>query len=271
MFEAIIAALQARDDLLGWTVRQVTTRGAQVYSVPHGVECVRGTQDERFVVEVLRDTSQGEQATVGAGNVTLLPGDDIGVALDAAVLRAGLVHNRPYGLPDPAPLPDVPLGDPALARDMEAALGDAYEQLRGAASAEPGVRMTAAELFAEETTIRLRNSRGIDAVQTGTSVAAEWVLVAHGDDREVETFVEMTRRRLQDLPLAGGNVAPRGAGRAICSDAAPPPNSPGRRRSARRRPGRVHEFGRHPDTGLRRPEIQRCEHVGGRQERAARG
>ncbi len=77
---------------------------------------MRGTQDERYAIEVLADTTLGDQPTVGAGNVTVLPGDDLAVAIDAAVLRAGLVHNRPYGLPGPAPLPDVPLGDPALGR-----------------------------------------------------------------------------------------------------------------------------------------------------------
>ena len=202
MFDAIISALEERSDLLGWSARQVSSRGAQLYSVPNGVECVRGTLVERYVVEVLRETTQGDAATVGAGNVTLLPGDDVRGALEAAVLRASLVHNRPYSLPEPAPLPDVPLTDPALAGDMEGALNSAFSRLRQAADAEAGVRMTAAELFAEEVATRLRNSRGIDATQTGTKLAAEWVLVAREHGREVETFVEMTRRRLEDLPLA---------------------------------------------------------------------
>ncbi len=101
MLDAIIAALESRSDLLGWTVRHITTRGAQLYSVPDGVECVRSTENERYLVDVLRDTSREGKASVGAGDVTVLPGDEIGVAIDAAVLRAGLVHNPPYGLPAP--------------------------------------------------------------------------------------------------------------------------------------------------------------------------
>lgn len=226
MFEAIVTALQERSDLLGWTVRQVTTRGAQLYGVPGGVECVRGTQDERFVVEVLRDTTVDGNATVGAGNVTVLPGDDVRVAIEAAVLRAGLVRNRPYGLPEPLPLLNVPLGDPKLAEDKEAALVAAYAELRDAAAREAGIRMTAAEFFADETTIRLRNSRGIDEMQTGTSVAVEWVLLGREDDREVETFVEMTRRRLQDVPFADEMVRRAGWTRDLLH-AAPPPNHQG--------------------------------------------
>jgi predicted Zn-dependent protease len=203
MFDAIVAALEERSDLLGWTARHVTSCGAQLYSVPDGVESVRGTQDERYILEVLRDTTVvGAEATVGAGNVTVLPGDDIHVAIEAAVLRAGLVHNRPYSLPGPALLPDVPLADPGLSAGLEGALNAAYGHLRDAVAAQAGVRLVAAELFADHVTTRLCNSRGIDATQTGTSVAAEWVLLAQKDDREVETFVEMTRRRMQDLPLA---------------------------------------------------------------------
>ena len=76
---------------------------------------------------------------------------------------------------------------------MEGRLNAAYDRLRRAQEAQAGVRMTAGELFADEATIRLRNSRGMNATQTGTTVAAEWVLRAVADGRDVESFVEMTR------------------------------------------------------------------------------
>jgi hypothetical protein len=165
MFDAIVAALRKRSDLLGWTARHVTSHGAQLYSVPDGLECVRGTSEEHYVVDVLRDTSRGDEAAVGSGNVTILPGDDYRIAIDSAVLRAGLVRNRPYGLPGPAPLPDVPLSDAALGSatpggatpggHMEAPVNAAYAQLCAAAESQPGVRMTAAELFAERSTTHL--------------------------------------------------------------------------------------------------------------------
>lgn len=227
MLDAIVAALEARPDLLGWTARAVTTRGAQLYSVPRGVECVRRTTEAHYTVAVLRDTTaEGGDKTVGAGDVTLLAGDDISAGLDLAVLRAGLVRNRPYGLPAPAALPDVPLADPAPAGDMERTLNRAYEQLHRAAAEQAGVRMTAAELFTDETTVHLRNSRGIDATQTGVTVAAEWTLLAREDGREVETFVEMTRRRLQDLPLAE-EMARRASWTRDLLSAAPPPEHRG--------------------------------------------
>ena len=61
MLDAIMAALESRSDLLGWTVRHITTRGAQLYSVPDGVECVRSTDNERYLVDVLPRHVSGKQ------------------------------------------------------------------------------------------------------------------------------------------------------------------------------------------------------------------
>lgn len=201
MFDAICEALQGQDDLAAWSLRQITSREAQLYAVPAGVEARRDVTRERFVVDVLRQaTDANGRTTCGAGNATLLPGDDIAAALDAASLMAGLVHNPPHTIPAPAALPEVATADPALQADPAAALDGLYRQLRGAAI-DPRVRITAAEFFAEEEIVRLANSRGIDACQTTTSIAAEWVLIAREGGREMESFVEMTRRRTADFNL----------------------------------------------------------------------
>ena len=147
-------------------------------------------------------------------------------AIDAASLHAGLVHNRPYGLAGPGALPDVPLLDETLSADMAGELAAAYRQLKDAIQEATGgrnsVRMTAAELFAEETAVRLRNSRGIDASQSGTSLAVEWVLLAREGEREVETFVEMQRRRLADLHLQEVVAERAGWTRDLLAAQAPP-------------------------------------------------
>lgn len=209
MFDAICEALQGRADLAAWSLRQITSREAQLYAVPAGVEARRDVTRERFVVDVLRQTTDANGVTTcGTGNATLLPGDDIAAALDAASLMAGLVHNPPHTIPAPAELPDVATADPMLQADPAAALDGLHRQLRGAA-VDPRARITAAEFFAEEETVRLANSRGIDAGQTTTSIAAEWVLIAREDGREMESFVEMTRRRAADFNLEA-EIARRG-------------------------------------------------------------
>jgi predicted Zn-dependent protease len=69
------------------------------------------------------------------------------------------------------------------------------------AGEQPFVRMTAAECFAQEETIHLVNSRGIDANQVSTRIDIEWVFLSQKDGKEAESFVEMTRRRVSDLDL----------------------------------------------------------------------
>ena len=70
----------------------------------------------------------------------------------------------------------------------------------------PHVRMTAAELFGEETTTHLVNSRGVDAVPTSTEIAVEWVLVSRSGDQEAESFAVMTRRRAADIDILPGQA-----------------------------------------------------------------
>ncbi len=236
MFDAITDALRKRTDLLGWTLRQVTRRGSQLYAVPGAVESVRDVTEDRYVIDVLRDTTvPGGPPSAGAGNVTPLPGADIDAAIDAASLHAGLVHNPPYGLPGPASLPGVPLLDEALCGDMAGALAAAHRRLVDAVTGEAGVRLAAAEFFAEEKSVRLRNSRGIDATQRGTSLELEWVLLARngraisdrsGGDRssgdEVESYVQMRRRRLADLHLREVAAERAGWARDLLAAQAPP-------------------------------------------------
>lgn len=207
-FEAITRALSERRELKGWTVRHISRCETQFYAVnsaaASGAEAERSVTNERYVVDVLADTTRpGETGTVGAGDVTLLPGDDIAAGLDAAILRAGLVHNPPYTLPGPAELPDVPLADPALRADPAGELSRAYERLQATVSRQPAVRMTAAELYATEETTRLRNSCGLDVMQTATGLEAEWVLIARRGKQEVETFIALSRRRMADLDIEG--------------------------------------------------------------------
>ena len=203
MLNEIVSALKKRSDLAGWAVRHSVSRDTQFYAVPNGIESRRAVDGEEYKIDVLRQTEAPDRApAVGSGDVTLLPGGDIEAAIDQAALVAGLVANPVHGLPAAAPLPDVPLVDAGIRQDAPGVLEDLLAQIRTAASKHPQVRLTAAECFGELQTVHLVNSRGIDAEQELTQVAAEFVLRAGKDGREVETFEEMTRRRASDLDLA---------------------------------------------------------------------
>ena len=106
MLNKIVDALKARSDLAGWTVRHLTTHGAQVYAVRDQIESQRLVDLERYKIDVLRQTSRPDGTTgVGSGDVTILPGGDIEQAIEKAVLTAGLVANPVHTIPAPAPLP----------------------------------------------------------------------------------------------------------------------------------------------------------------------
>jgi predicted Zn-dependent protease len=202
MLNQIVEALKKRTDLAGWTVRHVRTRGAQVYAVPQGIESQRVVDGERYLIDVLRNTSTAEGTpAMGSGNVSLLPGDDIWHAIDQATLVAGLVANPMHGLPGPSALPDVPLCDVDLQKDASRVMLDVMERMRAAAAKHQDVRLTAAECFGDVHSTHLVNSRGIDVEQESTQIDAEFVLHSQKGDRESETFDAMTRRRVVDLEL----------------------------------------------------------------------
>jgi PmbA protein len=222
MLERIVAALRARADIQGWSARHVRARAVQLYAVPDAVEARRATSSERFVIQVLRQTGGPDAARCGGGNATLLPDDDIDAAIDAAALMAGLVQNQPYTLPAPSPLPDPPLSDSQIQVDAAATLDALLARLRAAAAAHPQVRLTAAELYAEEQTTHLLNSRGIDATQTATTIDMEMVLLCRDGDRAAESFVELRRRRVDDIDIVDEVAARAGQVADLLHAAAPP-------------------------------------------------
>lgn len=202
MLNKIVDALKGRSDLSGWTVRHFRSHGAQVYAVLERIESQRLVNVERYKIDVLCQTSDptGKQ-TVGSGDITLLPGDDIHAAIEKAVLTAGLVSNPVYTLPAPAALPDVPLIDADLQNDPSAVTKGMLESIMATASKNRDAYLTAAECFGEIHTTHLINSRGIDAEQETTQIHVEFVLHSQRGENDVETFTEMDRRRIEDLHL----------------------------------------------------------------------
>lgn len=201
MLAKILETLKSRD-LAAWSVYHVITRGAQAYAVPRQMEAKRAIDGEEYKLEVLRHTKAADGSTaVGNGYATLLPDGDIDSAVDQASLVAGLVANPLYSLPEPTEYPDIPLVDAEVRDHPQARLDGLMDDLRRAAAAQDGVRLTSAECFGETQTTHLINSRGIDVQQEGTLVDIEFVLQAHRGERHSEMLREMTRRQVTDLNI----------------------------------------------------------------------
>jgi predicted Zn-dependent protease len=227
MLQAIIESLRSRSELKSWSVRHIKTESAQQYDLRDATESKRSVENERYIVEVLRETTDADGSKkCGASSVTILPGGDIASALDSVALMAGLVRNEPYDIPEPAPLPEVNFADKQLTTDPSKAAEGILAQLKEVASDSPHVRLTAAECFAEIDTTHLVNSRGIDATQVGTDVQMEWVFIAGEGEDEVEAFAMIERRRVSDLNL-GVEVARRMQQAADILNATAPPSYSG--------------------------------------------
>jgi PmbA protein len=202
MLNKIVDALNGRRDLAGWTVRHLIREGTQVYAVPKRTEAQRAAGIEQYQIDVLRRTKNAEgHESVGSGNATVLPGGNIGSAIETAALTAGLVANPVHSIPGPAPLPDVELVDSDLQKDPVGVTRKVMEKTQACAAQNPDVYLTAAECFGEIHRTHLVNSRGIDAEQEATQIHIEFVLHSKRGDQDVETFVEMRRRRVSDLRI----------------------------------------------------------------------
>jgi PmbA protein len=226
MLDKIVAALKTRD-LAGWTVRHTTSRGAQVYAVPSGIEARRAVNNETYRVDVLCNTKAPDgSAAVGAGNASVLPGGDVNKAIDTAVAVASLVANPPYRLASPAALPNVDLVDTGLKADSVAVLSELMDDLRSAASQHANVRLTSAEAFGDVIATHLMNSNGIDAEQEETRIHLEFVMQSSKGERNSETFKEITRRRQADFNI-GAQVEGRAQATMDLLEGEAPPNFEG--------------------------------------------
>ncbi len=202
MLDKIAKALTARKELVGWSVRHILNRQAQVYLVGKKMESQRTVLDERYRIEVFRETTapDGSQG-MGVGDVSMLPDDDIHAAIEKASLVAGLVCNPMHTIPAPAPLPDVPVLDDEIKKDALGTLKQVAQEMLDAGAMQGEVRLTSAEGFAELNAIHHLNSRGLDVQDELSNVNVEFVLQYKKGDEEVETFREYGRRRAMDLNI----------------------------------------------------------------------
>jgi PmbA protein len=212
MLEEIVAALGRHQGVSDWSLLRRRSREVQLYLIAHEVESQREVVNEEFDLEVFNDHPAPDgSAARGVASLKLVPADAgrIQERLDDAVLMASLVHNPPYSLAGPADYPQLPLADPELtaAAGATGAAGRFAEELWGLVQREPGVRLSAAELFLTYSEVELRNSRGVRAESDGTRVMTELVLLARsngggaGGTQEAEHFRDLRCRRLADLHL----------------------------------------------------------------------
>ena len=200
-------ALATHPGIHDWTVRRQQGRSTQIYLVGDALENLRQVEREAYEVAIYNDHPFEGQTMRGSVTLPLSRTDleRLGPVLDDAVTMAGLVHNPPWELVEPADYPEVALADPALANAASAlsAGREAADRVRelSASERDHGTHISALELFLDHVDEELVNSRGVSVTSATTRVLVEATLLARQGDEEAEYFRQVTARRLEDLHL----------------------------------------------------------------------
>ena len=221
LLEIVMGALVGRRGVSDWQIRQHTERSAQLFLIGPATETRRLVSTERVQARIFNDHPPhhkdaeiaGTTASLQRGATTrvLLPEEiadqgRLAGALEEAIYIAGLTDNPPYSLPRPPSgfYPDVETVDSTLIpsdASRMAALDELRERLLAAVAAEPGIRLSSAELYATGGEVALRNSRGIDIASDETDLFCDLVLIASAGDQAAEYHSMPQRRRLADLNI----------------------------------------------------------------------
>ncbi len=210
MLNHIIDRLELDDRISGWQVREARRKSTQLFLNKEREEARRIVDGLAYEIEVLV-TRPAPKGRPGGGRVTgnaRFNVDPSGAGrlredLDAAVEAASLVSNEAYSMTEVAGIvPKVDLADVAIQSSAEAQVAEAAEALRAAAASEAGVRLVAAEFFADSIRTRYFNSQGVNCLFESTLFSGEFCLLGRGAGGEAEVFRSFRRRRLPDVGLA---------------------------------------------------------------------
>jgi len=211
MLNALIDHLENDERLSGWQVRELSRRSTQLFINMEREESRRLVEGLTYEVEILvtrkaaRPGAREKGWATGNARFNIDPAalGRIKANLETAVQAASLVANEAYTMTEVAGMvPHVDLADPLITADAEAQVALAAAELREAAGREKGVRLAAAEFFAEAFRTRYFNSQGVHCLYESTLFSGELCLLAEGPSGESEVFRAFKRRRLRDLGLA---------------------------------------------------------------------
>ena len=181
----IIALLKQDARLAGWRTAEKATASYELFFVHKNLETVRATDttDNWVTVYVAHDGKLGDSSFTVVPSMTE---EDMARKIDAAVMRANLVFNEPYELPDGGELnEELPTNMKDRSPD---ALGRDIADAVFAADTQEGGSINACEIFLYRDTLRVRNSRGVDKTQVTHRVMIEAIPTFTDDRQSVELY-----------------------------------------------------------------------------------
>ena len=203
MLDQIVRALREQDGVHDWLVRHVQKKSTQHYVIGPRPENRRKVTSERAMVTIMNDHHPAQEShglERGEAEIALLPTDleRLQQRLGQAVYMASLTDNPLYGLPDRSEYPAVDLVDPQMRDRPREVAARMIRELTERLATEEDVRLSSAEVFIEESSIAMENSRGARGRRVQTELLLDVVLLASHSGEEMESHAAFTRRRVAD-------------------------------------------------------------------------
>ena len=198
-FHRLAALLASTNGVADWKLRHRADRETQLYLVGQRREALRTVDGDRYDATVYVD-HEGKRGSSGATLLRDYP-DEWVDRIAAAVFRAGLQSNPPFGLPGKARYRAVPLVDPTIRDRPDERAQEVADRLLRLVRREAGVRLSSAEVFLSYAGTRFANSCGAEGAYDETTAEVEFVILAGDGVRGTEALAEYGRRRVADLAL----------------------------------------------------------------------
>lgn len=216
-FEQALQALRGQRVAREWVV---TARARRSATVEHGERELRRLDDHARVAGVVhRDLTTGR----GSGRF-VVEGDARTLAIDRALVQAGVAVGPSWSMAAPAAPARVALDDAALGEDLEAAaeaittlVFDAVRARRVLALAGGAIEVTDVRAIVTRDARRVASSHGQDARWTATAIDV------HARLRRGDRATEIRARARQRGGLALTAIIAEAAERLATADAGPPP------------------------------------------------
>lgn len=196
MLNRMIGALKKAPGVDAWLVTETKTESRQAFYVLQKLETTRLAETTEYAVTVYHRFSLNGKDFLGSSQFAFsrpLKAKELAEKIAEAVFAASFIKNPAFDLVEGTGRKRS-WKQPAFAEEPFAML-DRIANLFFAAS-RPSVRFNALELFANRTTLRTVNSRGVDYAKTLNAVEIEAIPSCDGEKQKVELYKHYTHDKI---------------------------------------------------------------------------
>lgn len=202
MINRMIQALKKAPGVDAWLVTETKTESRQAFYVLQKLETTRLAETTEYSVTVYHGFSSGGKDFLGSSQFAFsrpLSGKEMTAKIAEAVFAASFIKNPVFELVEGTGRKRT--WKQPVSEEEPFAMLDRIARLFFAAS-RPGVRFNSLEAFANRTTLRTVNSRGVDYAKTLNSVEIEAIPSCDGSKQKVELYKHYTYDKIDYEAIA---------------------------------------------------------------------